>query len=45
MEKARDVDPKIEGRVSTALDVLRGEDEERDIGSPHFERTQQQTFE
>lgn len=36
LEKARDIDPKIEGRISTALDVLRGGDEERGEGSPRF---------
>lgn len=36
LEKARDMDPKIESRISTALDVLRGDDEERGAGSPHF---------
>ena len=36
LEKARGIDPKIEGRISTALDVLRGDDEEKGEGSPRF---------
>lgn len=36
LEKARDMDPKLEGRISTALDVLRGDDEDKSTGSSHF---------
>lgn len=36
LEKARDIDPKLNGRISTALNVLRGDDEDKGADSPHF---------
>ena len=37
LEKARDLDPKVEERISHALAVLRGEEEEVGAGNPFSE--------